>query len=182
MNRGIGIVYRRILLATTLLFSAVGYAQLGTNPTPILTTNTVVAAAAYRVVTGQLYNIQRSVLWSNFMADYVQDVPDGILVQPFELRPIYRTNTTPGGAVGDFFFGSGGKTTVGYEKILSRPIVFRNYPEGLQNPNAGQVVRVRAMKVGTCELGAETYELWDCGAPHILHIVRTNSVRALQTN
>lgn len=171
-----------MLLATTLLFSAAGYAQLGTNPAPTLTTNTVVAAASYRVVTGQLYNIERSVLWSNFIADYVQNVPDGILVQPFQLRPIYTNYTTPGGTVGKFFFGGGGQTKVGDEKITSRPIVLRNYPAGLREPVEGQVVRVRAMKVGTSELGAETYELWDCGAPHILHIVRTNSLRSSTTN
>ena len=173
-----------MFLAITLLFSAAGYAQLGTNLAPTLTTNTVVAAASYRVVTGQLYNIERSVLWSNFIADYVQSVPDGILVQPFQLRPIYTNYTTPGGTVGKFFFGGGGQTKVGDEKILSRPIVFRNYPAsaGLRQPVAGQVVRVRAMKVGTSTPDAETYELWDCGAPHILHIVRTNSLRSSTTN
>src|SRR5262245_47888988 len=165
-----------------LLFSVAGYAQLGTNPAPTLTTNTVVAAASYRVVTGQLYNIERSVLWSNLMAHYVQRVPDGILVQPFELRPIYTNYRAPGGDVGRFFFGSGGKTKIGDEKILSRPIVLRNYPAGLRQPVTGQVVRVRAMKVATSDVGGDTYELWDCGAPHILHIVRTNSLRSSTTN
>jgi hypothetical protein len=177
-----GIMCRRMLLATTLLSSIVGYAQLGTNPTPILTTNAVAAASSYRVVTGQLYNIQRSVLWSNFTADYVQDVTDGILAQPFELRPVYRTNTMPGGTVGAFFFGTGGKTISGYEKVFSRPIVLRNYTAAIQDSSVGQVVRVRAMKVGTSGLGAETYELWDCGAPHILHIVRTNWPPSSATN
>jgi hypothetical protein len=181
MNRGVGVVSRKIVLAMTLFLSAVGYAQIGTNPAPTLTTN-VVAAASFRVVTGQLYNIERSVLWSNFTADYVQDVPDGILVQPFELKPIYQTNSTPGGTVGNFFFGTGGKSQVGYEKIVSRPIALRNFPEGLQKPSIGRVVRVRAMKIGTCEVDGESYELWDYGAPHILHIVRTNWSRASITN
>src|SRR5262249_945763 len=145
-----------MFLAITLLFSAAGYAQLGlsTNPAPTFSTNAVVAAASYRVVTGQLYNIERSVLWSNLIPNYVQSVPDGILVQPFQLRPIYTNYTTPGGPVGKFFFGGGGQTKVGDEKTLSRPIVLRNYPAsvGLQPPDAGQIVRVRAMKIGTSAL------------------------------
>jgi len=41
-----------------------------------------------------------------------------------------------------------------------------------QSAASGQVLRGKAIRVGTCQHQGETLELWDCGTPNIVPVVK----------
>jgi hypothetical protein len=111
----------------------------------------VPTAASFRVVTGQVFNIDRSVLWESFTGECVTVLTNGVVIQMFGIR------RRPG-AVGDHVSA--------YERVPLKKIFVRNYPQNLM-PTTAKPMSGMAMLVGTIQMGADTLELWDYGTPNI---------------
>jgi hypothetical protein len=147
----------------------------------ILTTNLVLAAPSFREVDGKLYNIDKSVLWKNFDRHECLTVhTNGIVVEEVTFKRIYAPPASVDRlqSTGNFL-GSArnalppARRLISEERIPGKKYFLRNYP--LKRPAIGDKTSIKALYVGTVDYGSETLEMWDCGTPHWVSVVKTNS-------
>jgi len=148
----------------------------------VLVTNRIEAAPTFREVGGQLYNIKRSVLWTNFQGECLEIETNAIVISTFTMEPIYQAATTTEYVpTGEFSPDKpvlvATKIKVGENKVLGRKIILQNYPANLYAA-IGEPISFRAIKIGTSNYKGEILELWDYGTPHIVTMIKTNLVSA----
>ncbi|HXR47413.1 MAG TPA: hypothetical protein VN784_08215 [Candidatus Limnocylindrales bacterium] len=167
-----------VLIASTLGLRA----GAQTNSTPVVSTNFVTAVPWFREVNGQLYNIQRSVLWQTLYGDILKVSTNELVVSTFTMEPVYEAATTSR-EVDNYMGGIGGYRQVptqlqtGEKKVYGAKIIVLDCPENL-NPAVAETIQLRVMRVGTTNYNGDVLELWDCGTPHVLKVVTTNYARA----
>jgi hypothetical protein len=128
---------------------------------------TVSDPSVFRVVDGQNYNIERSVLWIAFDAEYLKTVPEGILLQEVKWNRLYA----PREVNSLQRIGAGGPPMplpprlIKEEKILGKIFVLRNYPQE-PKPTVGQNISSKAIRVGSIEVEKQNLELWDLGVQY----------------
>ncbi len=145
----------------------------------VIKTNTFTAPSNFRIVRGQLYNIQNSRLWECFTGE-VESKREGIVfLNTYQER---KQSYLPGGRVGGN--GSIGAYIGGPDPVArttkwkdyGRTIALTNAPN-YTNLTTGQDVELWLMRVGTYEDAARTLELWDRGLPHSGIVITTNRVK-----
>lgn len=166
------------ITAALLTFAATLGWRAEAQPRPTHRTENIVAVEDFRRVNGQLYNIRRSVLWTNYQADVVIASTNLLVVQTFTMEPIYEAATRSietRNYLGHVTSSRIVPTTVevGTKKVPGMKYMVRNYSPTL-NPAAGRTISFRAMKVGTATHGGNTYELLDHGTPNDVPVVTTN--------
>lgn len=126
----------------------------------------VPTARDFRVVTGQLYNIERSKLWKDCAGECVMVLTNGVIIQEYKIHRI----TAPGGSVS--YNQSVGayapiipRRVISEERILGQKFFLRNYPKDLM-PTTGKDIKALGMRVGTFQYGLDTLECWDYGTPN----------------
>jgi hypothetical protein len=167
------------MLVSLLITGSLGlHARAQTNSAPVVTTNWVTAVPYYREVNGQLYNIQRSILWQTLYGDILKVSTNEMVVSTFTTEPVYEAATTSR-EVDNYMGGIAGYREVptqvqtGDKKVYGAKIIVRNCPENLE-PAVGETIQLRVMRVGTTNYDGDILELWDCGTPHVVMVVTTN--------
>lgn len=112
----------------------------------------------FRVVNGQLYNIQKSKLWQWQEVLPIRKSTNGLLV--WLTKPVYGP-AIGGGGSGNFLTTSPPyHPLIGHDNI--RQIIFLNAGKS----PIGEHINLLAMKVGTRQLRGDDIEVWDCGLPN----------------
>lgn len=169
----------RTLLAL-MMTTAVLMADETTNaPTPLsVTTNYVRAHKSFRRVDGQLYNIEKSVLWRDLVGTCTTVLMNGIVVRTFvEKSEIYRIPPPDSGASISNILAGGRPSSPSVQTrkwVEHGPMILLLNYDGPE-PTTGKALRAKAIKVGTTVYEGEVIEKWDCGTPNIVPVVVTNS-------
>jgi hypothetical protein len=125
-----------------------------------------------RIVNGQTYNPERSQIWTNFSGEVVSRQRGVVVMETFKQRsqraPAIPRGSQPGGYIG----GPNIQHEIKW-KEYGRLIAVTNVP-GFTNVADGTELKIRAMRVGIWNDGDANLELWDCGAPYVFAVVRTN--------
>jgi hypothetical protein len=135
-------------------------------------TNYVQADPSFRRVNGQLYNIQKSILWTNIEAECINTTGDLVVLQTFKIRRVYENRPLSyEQSTGQMYSGGPPLRRLKSEtKEPGQKLLIKNYPSA--SAAAGQQIKVRAMRAGTAQYQGQTLELWDCGTPNIVPVVR----------
>lgn len=157
-----------LILAPALLAGASEYQ---------ITTNLVTAAPHFRVVGGQLFNTERSVLWKTFEFRVKQIHPRLLVGQMMTNEPVQELLWVAGnggtpGAHGATTSGYRWRTT-GQRRVALQTIAITNGPTG--GVTTGDVMKITAMRAGN--QFAAGAELWDCGVVNQVQVIRTNRVQ-----
>lgn len=174
----------KLIIALVLILPAYVWSQTN-SPHFKTVTNFVNSIPSFREVNGQLYNTERSVLWTQFSGNCLSVSPKEIVVSTFTMKPIYEAVATTKIVHRGMFDLHGEprlvseKVKVDDEKIAGRKIILRNYPSKLL-PAVGQELSFMAMRVGTSEYGGQTLEVWDYGTAHIVPVVRRVKIKAVK--
>jgi hypothetical protein len=169
----------KLLIGIALFVVMFGWrSDAQTDVAPTISTNWITAAENFREVNGQLYNTERSVLWTGFQGECLEVLTNAIAISTFTIEPIYQAATTTEYVpTGEFSPDKpvlvATKVQVGEKKVPGRKIILHNYPANLYAA-AGQTISFRAIKVGTSNYKGDTLELWDYGTPHVVMVVTTN--------
>lgn len=135
-------------MKTTLLFLFLSSAAVLGQTT---VTNYVTAAPTFREVNGQLYNIEASRVWHR-VAGKVKSVQNGGLL-------VFAPQGNTGNVERCF--------VVNYEDKTGN---------GVAN---GDWIETPCMRAGVTNVlyrgNPETFELWDCGKPHVVAVITTNA-------
>ena len=121
-----------------------------------------------RAVDGQIYNIEKSVLWKSLDGDIVKVLTNGIVVRTFTVEAkqqavVERRATFAMGSPTGGFHDETKLVNVGTQKVPSKKIIIQNYPDE-NNPAVGQTLSsIKAMLVGTTDYNGDRLELWDYG-------------------
>jgi len=175
----------RTLLALMLTTMTLLGDETTNAPAPgSVTTNYVKAHWSFRRVDGQLYNIEKSVLWRELRGICAKVLTNGIVLRI--VIPRSETYTVPAAESGTTISNllAGGKPAG--PSIQTRtwqeegPTIFLVNYDGPE-PTTGSAIRAKAIKVGTCPYEGEVIEKWDCGLPNMVPVVVTNPP-AIQPN
>jgi hypothetical protein len=162
-----------------LLLVLIGIVPLYPATAQVITTNIVTAAPNFRVVAGQLYNINRSKNWGREHGR-VQQVTNGMILLRHEDEKAARgrgISWNTGDAYSRMGLGAGGS-----EKYIPGPIISRetvlgsffyvtNYPVPLES---GDWLAVDVMKVRQITNHIGIVAVYDYGVPHVVSLVKTN--------
>ncbi|MCU0785664.1 MAG: hypothetical protein MUF81_16790 [Verrucomicrobia bacterium] len=155
---------------------------------PSLVTNLVAAHPDFRRVNGQLYNVEKSVLWQKMDLQFVRETEGVVIARRFTREPVYESQYYPpsgGGltanqsigayAPGPSTYSSGGyrKVQTGTTKVFGATIALRNCRQHVLT--TGKEFTVTAMRAGTYEKGAGILQLWDNGETNWVQVVTSNS-------
>jgi hypothetical protein len=141
----------------------------------ILVTNEVKAVPTYREVDGQLYNTKRSILFKSLEGNCLEVATNGLLIALVE--PVWgRMDSLPSWRDGDEYMGLNPSQQVRVGEKETGKIIFLKHYFQTTNPAVTQDLSFNAMQTGTVNYNGHTFELWDCGEPHIAVVVKTNSV------
>lgn len=158
----------------TIVFAHCVFAQT-------ITTNWATTAPNIRQVGGKFYNVDRSVLFSDFDGKIQQVVNGGIIIHEYETQPIYQTESYGGVTTGNFLSGGTRQIKIGENVLKDRNIFISNYPVNLMNASSERL-RGRAMRMGVTNISGETIAFYDYGKRGINPIYKTNSLEAVATN
>ena len=146
------------------------------QPSVTITTNRLLAASKFRDVDGQLYNTQLSAKWNAIQAPFdilASPWPDLILLQSFAMQGSYRVTgvrqgvlNSPGGIPSSIDYGE--------QKVLGGKLFVRNFPFVDSKKPYWQL---RAMHVGATNYLGSMVDIYDCGTPHYVTVVRTNRIK-----
>lgn len=139
-----------IVLIVMIILSAVFLAKA-----QVAATNLITAAPNFREVDGKLYNIEKSVLWMDF-SGRVYGVASNIII------------------IGRGYIGrldSHESLVEGVNLVQGRKVAIRNCTNGIA---VGDQIKGRAMKVGVWDNSGSVLQLWDCGLPHRVAVLKTN--------
>jgi hypothetical protein len=118
-----------------------------------------------REIGGHLYNIERSIFWTNFTGDCAEVSGDLVVIQTFTIQPTYGASTRSeihNDGINSFRVNVPTRIKTGEEKIIGQKIVLRNYP--VENLAAvGKTISCRAMRIGVTNYNGSVLELYDCG-------------------
>lgn len=149
----------------------------GSPSVTTVTTNYVKAHNSFRRVDGKLYNIEKSVLWHDFLGVCVKVLTNGIVVQTvvekrasYVLPPSESATSISNILAGGKASGPHVQTRTWQEE--GPAILLVNYDSPELAP--GQVLRAKAIKVGTYLHEGNVIEKWDCGTPNIVPVIVTN--------
>ena len=169
-----------------LLFPLCAPAQ--TNTTRLVTTNWVTAAPSFREVNGRLYNSERSKLWQyKDQLHFVRMEGDIVIAKQITQVETYDVQSVPGRVdrmqSSGLFTGSPGsysaeprrtkETLVSSERQEGPPFAITNCQ--IKTFTVGQEFTAVFMRNGFLKSGGQNLELWDCGTPHIVAVITTNS-------
>ncbi len=157
------------------ILALIGMAVLASEQ-PIITTNRVMAAPQFREVAGQLYNTQLSVKWKRIPGPFdilESPFPDLVLVQSFVMQGIYTVTGTRQG-VRNYRRGVAPSVDYREEKVPGWKLFVRNYPFAESKTPYWQL---RAMPVGATNYLGSMVDVYDCGTPHYVTVVRTNRIK-----
>src|SRR5882724_4071917 len=144
-------------------------------PTPAVNRGQAPAAISaadqpvFRVVNGQPYNTQKSVLWKHFEAECKGVLTNGIKLEEVKYQRIYARESTSTDLGGNFLGSTGmsdNRRLVSQTRIPGKIFFVRNYPASL-SPTDGKTIRGLAIQVGTIQIDGQTIELWDYGTPYV---------------
>lgn len=123
--------------------------------------------ADLRVVTNQLFNVSRSILWKPFHGECQLFLTNGIVLQEFKTTPIYGTPPPLNSqqSAGAYSAGPAGPPVIGETRAPGKRFLLRNCPAALQ-PTSGKEIKGTAMQTGAVRIGAAMLEVWDCGIPY----------------
>lgn len=143
----------------------------------IITTNRFAAHPDFRIVNGQLYNIRKSNIWKRFKAEVTAVNRSSLVMIENHYQPRAYNALNEFERAGVYMAGP----TVNYPPINYGPkdgisFVLKNYTQP-ENTAVGQTLYGLAMRAGVTNYDGEQLELWDCGAPNIVTIIRTNFVK-----
>jgi hypothetical protein len=161
-----------------VLFVAISTLHAETNT--VLVTNLVTAADNFRVVNGQLYNIEKSKAWNTKDVVVLRHVPGGLIVQQYEDEEKYRTVPTIqigrqrglnriGGGFRDYS-DSDNREHVGTVRKLGEMFLLQNFKKDAAD---GEALYVWSMPNGFCTNGTQVIRVLDCGKPHVVPVVKT---------
>ncbi len=165
-----------IALLTTTVSVMAGEATNSPAP-PLVTTNYLKAHKSFRRVDGKLYNIEKSVLWHDLMGKCTTMLTNGLLVQTVIERRASQVIPPADSGTSISNILAGGKAagpSVQTQKWLEEgPTIFLINYDG-QTPAFGNLIRAKAMRVGTYTNESQVLEKWDCGMPNLVPVVVTN--------
>lgn len=141
-----------------------------------VTTNWVMTAPNVREVGGKFYNVDHSVLFTNFSGECQSVESNGIIVHEYRTQGIYRTVGDSLTSSGNFLGASVGgaiQVKIGERVIVDKDIFIVNFPTNLQ-ATTGSDQRGRAMRIGVTNINGSTIELLDFGMRHTYPVVKTN--------
>lgn len=141
-----------------------------------VTTNYVTAHRSFRRVDGQLYNVEKSLLWRDIRGRCAKVLTNGTVVRTF----VERSETTQapvsdaGRSISNLLGGRSSMATVRTRRWEEEgPEIFLvNYESSGLTP--GKAIRAKAIKVGTFTYEGEVMEQWDCGIPNVVPVLVTN--------
>jgi ribosomal protein L28 len=144
------------------------------------TTNYIKAHRTFRRVDGQLYNIEKSYLWSDVKGRVVKVLTNGVVLRTVvEKSERYVVPTTqsddPQRRIGNFIGGVPSGPVVKTRKWEEDgpEILLINHDDS--DLTTGKIVNAKAMKTGIYTYGEDIVEKWDCGTPNIVPVVVTNT-------
>src|ERR1043166_7169544 len=113
-----------------------------------ITTNWVTAHSSFRVVSNQLYNVDKSQLFSDFQGHILEILTNGVRIAKFTEKAIYaRPKSDSLTSSGNFLGGSSrasGPIKVGTKEIPDGIAIIYNYPTG-PNSTVGSIAFGRAL-------------------------------------
>ncbi len=146
-------------------------------PTQIgVTTNYVVAHRSFRRVDGKLYNIEKSVLWSEIKGRCTKVLTNGTVVRTIVERSESYPSQSPDAKpnIADLLGGKSAVPTVRTRVWEEEgPEIFLVNYDGL-GPTTGKAIRTKAIKVGNYTYEGAVIEKWDCGTPNVVPVIVTN--------
>jgi hypothetical protein len=166
-----------IILAVAIIAVSGWRIEAQTNIAPVLSTNLVAAAPSFREVNGQLYNTERSTLWTSLKGRCLDVGTNGIEI--VLIVPTYdRADSSP---EWNGWAGPPNQMVVVGEHESDKIIFVKNYPTN-RNIAVTQQISFRAMQAGTINYKGVVLELWDYGKPHIAMVVTTNYPHAFKAD
>ena len=126
------------------------------------------APSPYWVVKGQVYDINKSSLWTRFDGTILNVLSNGLVVETFTVETkqqavvVRRLNQNYGNSTR--YHDETQMVDVGTEKVSGRKIIIRNYPLE-ESPAVGKTIAFYAMQTGTSDYNGDKLELWDLGTP-----------------
>jgi hypothetical protein len=108
----------------------------------------------FRVVAGQPYNTQKSVLWKHIEMEVKQVLTNGLLVEELEFETEYIRTPDLGG-------GYHVKT-----RVPGKVFLLQNYP-GASSVTDGKMIQARAIKTGIVQIEGRKLEVWDHGSLYV---------------
>ena len=168
-------------LGGVLCFADTSYAQTYTNKFGTIRTVQVgshiehvfssyaQSGSELRMVDGQLYNTQQSVLFKTIEAEVKAVYANGVLFNWTQKKPVYGKAPSSDSLVSEGNFLGGvpvqhERPIISYETISSKDILVLNFQSSAAT---GENLHIRAMQVGTTNFVGKTIELWDCGKPYV---------------
>jgi hypothetical protein len=137
------------------------------------TTNRIEAHSDFKEVDGKLYNIQKSKLWAPVEGARIENrSPTEILAREFK---VVKHGHYVGGSSDRTSRIGGGFSDLGTYVLDWEQTNWGKYFI-LKNFAGGDPIRVRALSVGTVSYENQTIPVFDCGVPHVVSVVRTNSI------
>ncbi len=131
---------------------------------PMASTNVLSVHPSFRIVNGQLYNTDKSILFSNLAGQCVAVLSNGVVIQQLAIRRSYtNVNVDPPQLANALGFQPT-KRLISEEIVPGKKLFIRNYPAP-PSAKVGATIAARAMRDGTFNYESETLELWDHGAP-----------------
>jgi hypothetical protein len=170
--------FMRTLLALMMTTVALMGDETTNGPTPLsVTTNYLRAHKSFRRVDGQLYNIEKSVLWHDLVGSCATVSTNGIVVRTFvEKSETYSIPPSDSGTSISNILAGGRPSAPSVQTrkwAEEGPVILLVNYDGPE-PTTGMVLRTKAIKVGTATYEGEAIEKWDCGTPNIVPVVVTN--------
>ena len=128
------------------------------------------APSPYWVVKGQVYDINKSALWTRFDGTILKVLTNGLVVETFTVVTNQQAVVVRRLKANSYMTTDESKkyhdvtemVDVGKEKVSGRKIVIRNFPAN-ENPAVGKTIAFLAMQTGTSEYNGDRLELWDLG-------------------
>lgn len=145
----------------------------------ITVTNYFRASDDFRKVNGQLYNIQKSVLWKNVKGEFFAKERGMVILATFtEKTRSYRTgNLNASQRAGAYSAGGSGIVREKYRDYGKRIALtnFSEYATAAEGMNVSDI----AMQIGTVDYAGTSLELYDCGMPYIVAVPATITNRVI---
>ena len=154
-----------ILLLCVAAFSAtaqngIPYRPIGTNRTSKIPDSDL---PVFRVVAGQAYNTQKSVLWKHFEAECVEVLTNGAILEELKYNRSYVAGRVDYNQSIGAYGSAPARRMISETRIPGKHFFLTNFPQPLSDK---QIVRGLAMQTGTVKIGHQTIELWDYGTPY----------------
>jgi hypothetical protein len=133
---------------------------------------TAQASSPYWVVKGQVYDINKSSLWTRFDGTILKVLTNGLVVETFTVETKQQAVVVRRLKANSYMTTDESKkyhdvtemVDVGTKRVPGKKIIIRNYPTD-ESPAVGKTIAFYAMQTETSDYNGDKLELWDLGTP-----------------